>query len=134
MADLGTFVAVLREKKGWTQRELARRARFSATTIQKIESGDRDPNIATLVAIAEALKVSEQSLIDVWKGKEPDSADELQDFEAAAVDFAKHFPNRLLMEVLYARRHQVFQAMLAAYGKDEIRELMSEVLRGEETC
>jgi len=55
---LGTNLAFAREAAGITQAELADRAKTSRATIAQIESGDGDPRLSTLVAIAEALFVS----------------------------------------------------------------------------
>lgn len=45
------------ERRGWTQRELARRAGLSHSTINFILNGRYTPKTATLVAIAQALTV-----------------------------------------------------------------------------
>lgn len=45
----------LRYEKGWTQAELAKKARTHQSRISKIESGEQDIQLSTLSALAEAL-------------------------------------------------------------------------------
>jgi transcriptional regulator with XRE-family HTH domain len=47
----------LRAKKGWTQPELARRARVGIATINQAETGKRVPHVTTQEKIARALGV-----------------------------------------------------------------------------
>lgn len=54
---LGANLALAREAAGFTQGDLAARAGTARATIAQIESGDGDPRLSTLVAIAEALTV-----------------------------------------------------------------------------
>jgi transcriptional regulator with XRE-family HTH domain len=46
-----------REKAGLSQAELAVKASVSKRTVQNIEGKDREPNIKTLKALADALEV-----------------------------------------------------------------------------
>lgn len=56
---IATRVKQLREKKGWSQRELAKRAKLSSCHIEHIESGYiKSPTFATLSKVADALGVS----------------------------------------------------------------------------
>jgi transcriptional regulator with XRE-family HTH domain len=55
---------VLRRRKGWTQRDLAREAGVTQTTIVRIEQGTHEPNISTIRKIAEALGVTPAELLD----------------------------------------------------------------------
>ena len=55
----------LRERAGLTQEALAREARVSTAAIFRIEQGrPSDPKLSTLVALAQALKMSVGSLAD----------------------------------------------------------------------
>ncbi len=47
-----------REKRGWTQAELAKKARITPAAICQIEKGDRTPTIPVLHRIAQVLQVS----------------------------------------------------------------------------
>jgi len=55
--ELGTQVRVAREKRGWTQTELAARAGMRQHAISRFEAGDSVPTIQTLERIAAALDV-----------------------------------------------------------------------------
>ncbi|WP_394341779.1 helix-turn-helix domain-containing protein [Nonlabens xiamenensis] len=44
-----------RERKGWTQKELAERAQLSLRTVQRLEGNDTAPRYSTLQLITEAL-------------------------------------------------------------------------------
>jgi transcriptional regulator with XRE-family HTH domain len=53
----------LREKQGWSQRELARRCGFAASLLRNYESGESDPSSTYLQAIADQLGVSTDYLL-----------------------------------------------------------------------
>ena len=72
MSEPGANVRTLREERGWSQEELARRSGFSAFTISKIERGaTKEPGAYTLDKIASALGVTSSRLI---RGTDADSA------------------------------------------------------------
>ena len=52
---LGKVLAVLRTHRGWTKRELARRAGVGEAVLSRYETGERQPRMTTLAAILEAL-------------------------------------------------------------------------------
>src|SRR6185437_7152241 len=60
MADqerVGTRIATLRKTRGWTGRELARRASVSYSLLAKVESGAAPASPALIGAVARALRV-----------------------------------------------------------------------------
>lgn len=61
---VGEKVCQRRETLGWTQKDLAKAAKTSRDTIKRIETGVAMPNILTVCAIAEALKVKVSDLIN----------------------------------------------------------------------
>ena len=70
---LGEYLAEQREKKGWSQKELADKANCSQTTVHRIESGQTaHPGIDVIVALAKALKISPYSMVLAYLGKDPD--------------------------------------------------------------
>ena len=74
MSALGKYIAQLREERGWSQRELARRTQnnYKQATISKLESGGiEDPGIGLLTDLAKALKVPVYTLILVYQKKDP---------------------------------------------------------------
>lgn len=65
MARLGVRLRDLRTGRGWTQDELARRAGLSKSYLSRIEDGDRQPSLASLLSLAQAFDVALASLFDV---------------------------------------------------------------------
>ena len=59
----GAFVADMRKKKGWTQKELADRLFVSDKAVSKWERGLSIPNAALLMPLAEVLEVSVTELL-----------------------------------------------------------------------
>lgn len=57
-------LAEIRHKQGWSQRDLAEKAKINFVTIARIESGIYDPRLSTLRALAKALKVKVADLIE----------------------------------------------------------------------
>jgi transcriptional regulator with XRE-family HTH domain len=78
---VGDRIKLLREKKGWNQRELARRSRVDHTWIFRLESGERN-NISLEAAkrLARALGVTLDYLAGMYEEDDgslwPPSADE----------------------------------------------------------
>lgn len=54
----------LREKRGLSQRALAKLSKVTNVTIARIERGHYDPRLSTLRQLAKALKVKVADLID----------------------------------------------------------------------
>jgi transcriptional regulator with XRE-family HTH domain len=48
----------LRESKGWTAYRLAKESDVSQITLARLEAGGRDPQLSTLVKLADALGVT----------------------------------------------------------------------------
>jgi transcriptional regulator with XRE-family HTH domain len=55
---LGRRLAHLRERRGWTQKELADRAEISVTFLSEVENDHRNIGSATLLKVADALGAS----------------------------------------------------------------------------
>jgi transcriptional regulator with XRE-family HTH domain len=60
---MGKTVRQLRQAKGLSQAELAKRAGLSREYVNKIEAGKYDPPLSTINAIAEALGVTARRLM-----------------------------------------------------------------------
>ena len=68
---IGKRIAELREAKGWTQSELAAKARVTPSAINQIESGlTKRPSIETLFPIADALNIDARELAGIDRGTE----------------------------------------------------------------
>lgn len=77
----------LRERLGWSQRELARRCGLGESFINRYESGISDPSAANIKLIAEALGISADYLLglsDEPRGQMGDG--QLTDDERAVLD------------------------------------------------
>lgn len=61
--QLGANLRRLREAAGLTQMELANRAHMDMSEISKLEHGKRDPQLSTVVRLAEALGLTAVDLI-----------------------------------------------------------------------
>ena len=57
-------LVTLRQKRGLSQRALAKQAKVTNVTIARIESGVYDPRLSTLRRLAKALKVKVADLVD----------------------------------------------------------------------
>lgn len=60
---LAERVMSLRGDRGWSQRELARRANMTHQNIRRVEAAEADVRIGTVYAIAQALNVDYLDLI-----------------------------------------------------------------------
>lgn len=63
LKKLGAAIKKLRETRGLTTREFADRADIAYSQVWKIESGQVDPTISTLLAVAKTLEVNVDDLI-----------------------------------------------------------------------
>jgi transcriptional regulator with XRE-family HTH domain len=59
------MIRTLRTGRGWTQEDLAAEADMDRSYASGLESGRRNPTYLRLLAVAKALKVSIQSLVDL---------------------------------------------------------------------
>ena len=60
---LSTQIKTLRQGKGWTQAELARRLHISPSAIGMYEQGRREPSVDTLVALSKEFDVTMDYLV-----------------------------------------------------------------------
>ena len=80
LSAIGSRIKVARERKHFTQEDLAAIVDLSPTHISVIERGVKPPKLATLVAIANALDVSADTLLqDVVERSEEGVFNELAD-------------------------------------------------------
>ena len=50
--------------RGWTQEDLGHAADLHSTEIGRLERGDREPRLSTIVRLARALKLTAADLVD----------------------------------------------------------------------
>lgn len=70
--SLAVNIHIARKQRGWTQAELAKRAKLSLRTVHGIETaaGDSAPNTDTVDSLAKALGVSVSKLVERRKETE----------------------------------------------------------------
>lgn len=64
VADLGANLREIREELELTQEELAARSGVQAGEISRIERGQRDPRVSTVLKLAKALRLPPARLLD----------------------------------------------------------------------
>ena len=67
MENIGQKIVELRKSKGYTQEELAEKAKVNLRTIQRIENEENKPSGNTLKFICEALDTLPEKIIDYGK-------------------------------------------------------------------
>lgn len=67
MKNIGQKIIDIRKSKGYTQEELAERAKLNLRTIQRIENGENKPSGNTIKLICEALDTSTEKIINYGK-------------------------------------------------------------------
>ena len=65
---LGRRMRALRSERGWTQEELASRAKKHPTYIGGIERGERNPTLTVLADVARAFGISLAALMEEDRG------------------------------------------------------------------
>lgn len=67
--DIGAKIRAIRKSRGFTQIEVADKAKIAVNSLRNYEANKRQPNMEQLRAIADALDVSLSELI--WQGEGP---------------------------------------------------------------
>ena len=67
----------LRAEKNWNRSETARQANIKRTTYETYEIYNRFPSSRNILAVAKALQVTAEYLLDTQKGYPPAGADRL---------------------------------------------------------
>ena len=96
--ELGERIRHLRQEKGWTQRELARRAGLKPSGLSKYELGIYQPSLAAVKALAGALGTTTDHLLG-GSGPEPDADARLKSLLARLGELPAE-PRRALAEIL----------------------------------
>ena len=97
--NIGKKIVSLREKRGWTQRELAARINLNASVMNRIESNDRPVKDSELLSLANIFEVSTDYLLGRTDTTAPTSQDkDEQEFQAFINDpelgvWYKELPN-----------------------------------------
>ncbi len=63
MVKIGENIKYFRERQNWFQREMAERLNISRSTLAKYETGERVPDLHTLIKIADLFNISLDHLV-----------------------------------------------------------------------
>jgi quercetin dioxygenase-like cupin family protein len=67
LARLGSRLKTLRAERGWTLEEVSSRADLSPPYLSRLEAGDRQPSLASLISLAQAFEVPIAALFETDK-------------------------------------------------------------------
>ena len=103
--DLGNRILDLRTKRGWNQKELARRAGMRASRLSTIESGAKRPNLDEFARLADALDTTLDELrSDERRVPKPEAVDLVRELAAFATAEELAGLGRLLQVLLLGYR------------------------------
>lgn len=115
--NLGDFLLHALEEKGWSQRDLARRAKVDPATVQKIINGSvKSPGIEVLLRIGRALNLPHMKIVQAYEGKDPNATSPQPD----SSDEKLAEVAGMLIEALGAER------LIDVLGRDRIIELFRQ--------
>lgn len=102
-----SFITKKLDEKGWSQRELGRRAGLSVTTISDVMRGERKPSHGFCVVVAKAL------------GEEPDEIFKLAGLIIPGVSKGDELPQSEMIKEIYRAAKQGALLQLAESGQIE---------------
>lgn len=83
--NIGKRIINLREKRGWSQRELAKRVNLNPSVMNRIESNERPIKDSELIKLADVLEVSTDYLLGRTNNPEPSTSQtDEEEFQAFA--------------------------------------------------
>ena len=122
-AEIGERIKAARRAANLSQNELAKRLDKTMRTVQKYESGEIEPSIAMINAIAKVLDVSPADLIGY---KKPDiQLDSLSDVIAVLYQLNKKADLRFEIDVKRPPHHDEWTCSLKFNGHDHASEMNS---------
>ncbi len=124
LSGLGARVRALRTARGWSQRELARRAGVSPRFLVQVEQGAGNLSLSRLAQLSEALEVSPVSLL---RGLGP-VRDALDRVASAAAELPEAERRRLLLELGGEERVKLALVGIRGAGKTTLGRALSERL------
>ena len=119
-AGIGERIKVARKAAGLSQTELAKRLEKTKRTVQKYESGEIEPSIAMVNAIAKVLDVSPADLIGYQKPEI--QLDSLSDVIAVLYQLNKKAGLRFEIDVKRPPEHDEWSCSLKFNGNDRTSE------------
>ena len=99
----GQRIADFRGKKGFTQRELAKRVGITPTALNYYEKDKREPNVQTIIKIIDVLEISSEQLLNInhtknnptAQSEQPDSKDKERLINELAETLSKKDPETI---------------------------------------
>lgn len=98
--DVGKKIRELRQDRGWTQKELAKRSSMSENAINQYERGKRQPKVEYLTKIAAALGVSIYRLIEMKEFEEPKISPQEHMQSYSGKSYKQHHPSAKVISKL----------------------------------
>jgi transcriptional regulator with XRE-family HTH domain len=78
--EIGERIVLLRENKGWKQKDLADKVKLNVSVMNRIEKGTRPLTDSEIIKIADALDVSTEYLLGRSNTRTYDDDKDFQDF------------------------------------------------------
>lgn len=124
-AEIGERIKAARKAANLSQTELAKQLDKTMRTVQKYESGEIEPSIAMIKAIAKVLQVSPADLIGY---KKPDiQLDSLSDMIAVLYQLNKKAGLRFEIDVKRPPQHDGWTCSLVFNGQDHASEMNADL-------
>lgn len=68
LLTVGEIISMVRARKGWSARELSRRAGLSPSYVTKVEAGEIEPSFKAFSALAVALNMTSSEIVfSIWQ-------------------------------------------------------------------
>jgi len=61
--SIGERIRILRQKKGWSQSQLAERANIDSRNLSRLETGKAKPKLSTIISLANALSITPNDIL-----------------------------------------------------------------------
>jgi len=116
MKETAKKIKSLRNRKHFSQEELAERSGLALRTVQRIENGETEPRGDTLMRLAAALGVTVDDLAD-WGGVDDDRYVAMMNLSALSCMISAPLLNILLPLVLWLARKDRVRGLNAAAGR-----------------
>lgn len=113
MGQIGLNIKLLREQSKWIQKDLAHALKVSRSTLAKYETGERTPDIKTLIMLADIFQVTLDKLVGRPFQKTSTVLEERSDY---LLEMSRHNPE-IVPFILYLDKHLHAQKLFLHFIK-----------------